>query len=115
MSFFAVVERVGKSRGGDEDIGGVVWEDISEMRASPLATDIPQVTGHNNAKGDESSIRIDKDMRLINIDAGLLSCYGGRRAFIELKGDSVIVHEKVKAQKQSEPDFWSKTSLKDQI
>ncbi|MBN2478953.1 MAG: metallophosphoesterase [Parachlamydiales bacterium] len=89
------VFQVGKSRGGSKAVGGVLWEDVSEMMKSKHARDIPQVIAHNPPRRvDDHPVRISDSMRLINVDAGLCRVYGGKNAYAKLQGRDIVVCEK---------------------
>lgn len=74
---------VGVSRGGNQLIGGVLWEDIREIVHSKKALDIPQVIGHNPPVGPEMPpIRITESQKLVEVDAGMNPLYGGQKAYV---------------------------------
>ncbi len=90
---------VGHSRGGEHSIGGVLWEDLSELANSKQALDIPQVVGHNPPRYTfEPPIRITDSQRLIEVDAGLNPVYGGNQAYVVFEKFDIRV--RVKDQKE---------------
>jgi len=86
---------VGHSRGGEHTIGGVLWEDLSELANSKQALDIPQVVGHNPPRYTfEPPIRITDSQRLIEVDAGLNPVYGGNQAYVVFEKSDIRVRVK---------------------
>lgn len=86
---------VGHSRGGEHSIGGVLWEDLSELANSKQALDIPQVVGHNPPRYRfEPPIRITDSQRLIEVDAGLNPVYGGNQAYVVFEKSDIRVRVK---------------------
>jgi hypothetical protein len=103
------VFRAGRSRGGKFPIGGVLWEDVSQMMQSKNARDVPQIIAHNPPLyAKDRPIRITDSMRLINVDAGLCKRYGGHNAFVEIQNGNCTIHEKVDS-------VWRETILSDRI
>ena len=100
------VFQVGRSRGGDAEIGGVLWEDVDQLMRSRRARDIPQVIAHNPPRrlGD-ALIRATDSMRLINVDAGMCQVYGGNRAFVHFQNNRVFIHEKHRIQEKCRASF----------
>lgn len=70
---------VGHSRGGRHAVGGIFWEDASEIRPSARSGGILQVFGHSVQK----RIRISTCASLVAIDIGIHP-YGGR-AYLTLQ------------------------------
>ncbi len=89
--------RVSRTRGGEHEIGGPLWDDVSDLLRSHHARDIPQVIAHNppRYRGDDP-IRITDSLRLANVDAGLCETYGGQKAYMKIKKNSDLeVLEKI--------------------
>lgn len=84
--------RIGKSRGGEYPVGGVLWEDLSEMQDSLRARDIPQIIAHNPPRGD-MLIQMTESLRLIDVDAGCCKAFGGNNAYIKLNDDKINVYK----------------------
>ncbi|KKL71673.1 hypothetical protein LCGC14_2092570, partial [marine sediment metagenome] len=98
--------RVSERRGGPYQIGGPLWDDVSDLMQSAHARDIPQVIAHNppRYRGD-APIRITDSLRLINVDAGLCNDYGGHKAYVKIgKNSELEVYEKIK-------EIWKKRVL----
>jgi hypothetical protein len=94
--FSHMIFQVGKSRGGDEEVGGVLWEDVGEILKSKHARDIRQVIAHNPPLDpSDRPIRATDSMRLINVDAGLRKNYGGHNAYLKITDDTVHIEEKI--------------------
>ena len=94
--FSHIVFRAGITRGGKSPIGGVTWEDISEIK-KPIHTEtVPQIIAHNPPDiKDSTLIRVKNCSRLIVVDAGLCEFYGNNQAFVKLKnGYFKIIQEK---------------------
>ncbi|NGX53091.1 MAG: Bis(5'-nucleosyl)-tetraphosphatase, symmetrical [Candidatus Anoxychlamydiales bacterium] len=89
--------RVSESRGGAHEIGGPLWEDVSDLMKSVHARDIPQVIAHNPPRyKDDPPIRLTASLRLANVDAGLCDAYGGQKAYLKIKKNSDLeVLEKI--------------------
>jgi hypothetical protein len=85
----------GRSRGGDQNDGGVFWSDFQDLLLSRCADEIPQIVGHTVPQSAEPPIRHNDSFRLVNVDAGLCQCYGGRRAFIKVKDASISIYQKL--------------------
>lgn len=71
--------RVGESRNGPHQVGGIFWEDASRLFGSVNAGNIRQVFGHTPKK----EIRISPSKDLVDIDVGI-HCYDGR-AYLTLR------------------------------
>ncbi|MBA3814954.1 MAG: metallophosphoesterase [Parachlamydiaceae bacterium] len=107
--FTHAIFNVGYSRGGKHSIGGVLWEDASEMLRSSRALVVPQVIGHNPPRSrEEPPIRITESKRLVIVDAGLNPIYGGHQAYVIFEGADIIIKNKV-------ADLWLQTKTKDII
>ncbi|MBI4291037.1 MAG: metallophosphoesterase [Betaproteobacteria bacterium] len=70
---------VGHSRGGPHPVGGIFWEDASEIKSSAQSGGILQVFGHTVQK----QIQISRCASLVAIDIGMHH-YGGR-AYLKLR------------------------------
>ncbi|MBI2316163.1 MAG: metallophosphoesterase, partial [Betaproteobacteria bacterium] len=70
---------VGHSRGGAHRVGGIFWEDASEIRSSAQSGGLRQVFGHTVQK----QIQVSKCASLVAIDIGMHR-YGGR-AYLALR------------------------------
>ena len=70
---------VGHSRGGPHPVGGIFWENASEIRSSAQSGGILQVFGHTVQK----QIQISRCASLVAIDIGMHH-YGGR-AYLTLR------------------------------
>jgi hypothetical protein len=79
--------RAGRSRGGDDPVGGIFWEDARELFRSGGAGEIRQVFGHTPVRG----MRISPSERRVDIDAGLH--YWGGRAYLTLRGGKVTAQK----------------------
>ncbi|MCH9633981.1 MAG: hypothetical protein S4CHLAM7_07150 [Chlamydiae bacterium] len=100
---------IGKSRRGEHEIGGVVWEDFSQIASSERASDIPQVVGHNPPRhSSEPPIRITDSQRLIEVDAGLNPIYGGNQAYVIFNRSDITVRVK-----NREQDIWIEQIARD--
>ena len=86
---------IGKSRGGNALIGGLLWEDDSSFE-SLHAGDMKQLNAHVPPKPGEEPIRISPSGNIINVDAGLCGCYGNNNAFVQLHDQRVFIHKKEK-------------------
>ncbi|NGX48542.1 MAG: Bis(5'-nucleosyl)-tetraphosphatase, symmetrical [Candidatus Anoxychlamydiales bacterium] len=101
--------RVSESRGGEHEIGGPLWDDVSDLMKSVHARDIPQVIAHNPPRrySDDAPIRITDSLRLINVDAGLCEDYGGHKAYVKIRKNSDLeVLEKIEG-------IWKNRVLED--
>lgn len=86
---------VGISRGGDQSIGGILWEDISEILKSKRALDVAQVIGHNPPRHlQDPMIRITESQKLVAVDAGLNPAYGGNRAYVIFNDSEIKIRAK---------------------
>ncbi len=82
-------------RGGENSVGGPLWEDIKGLMGSKRARRIPQVIAHNPPRGNDSPIRITPSMRIINVDAGLCKNYGGNQAFVKIDNSQINVFARI--------------------
>jgi hypothetical protein len=80
---------IGASRGGHNRHGGIFWEDVRELFASDGSAAIRQVVGHTPLR---RVIQNDNN-RLVAIDVGIFSGYGGGRAYVRIKQGKVAVVE----------------------
>jgi hypothetical protein len=87
--------QAGKSRGGDNEDGGIFWADFHELVRSRHASDIPQIVAHTIPQPSESPIRYTESLRLCDVDAGLCECYGNRHAFIKVKEQAMTIYERI--------------------
>lgn len=71
---------VGRSRGGNRELGGIFWEDIRVLSGFQPA-ELKQVVGHTPLK---RIVQSDTG-RLIGIDIGLFKGYGGGRGYLRIK------------------------------
>lgn len=86
---------VGTSRGGDKSVGGILWEDISEILKSKGALDVAQVIGHNPPRYmEDPMIRITESQKLLAVDAGLNPVYGGNRAYVIFNPSEIKIRAK---------------------
>lgn len=86
---------IGVSRGGNKKVGGILWEDLSELIHSQRALDIPQVIGHNPPRQkDDPLIRISESQKLVEVDAGLNPIYGGNKAYVIFNPSEIKVRAK---------------------
>lgn len=88
--------QVGISRRGPCAVGGVLWEDISEMKKTSSVEEISQVVAHCPPKFFESPIRIFRKKKLICIDAGLCRENGNNHAFIKIHGKKIEIYQKIR-------------------
>jgi len=97
------------SRGGEHEIGGPLWEDISNLENSIHARDVSQVIAHNPPRyRDDDPIRVTDSLRLANVDAGLCNVYGGKKAYLKIKKNSDLeILEKIEG-------IWEKRVLENQ-
>ncbi len=115
-NFSHPIFQVGAARGGRNSIGGVLWEDVSEMQRSRSASKIPQVIAHNPPRrAGDAPIRVSDSMSLINVDAGLCEVYGGNHGFAELRDREVVIHEQHRSFWHLFSREWYKRVLVDKI
>lgn len=81
-------------RGGGDPVGGIFWCDFSSISSSGRAWDIPQIFGHTPTGKNE--LQTAHGLKLIDVDAGMCSVYGGRIVYLEItsKGN-LIQHSKI--------------------
>lgn len=101
--------RVGMSRGGDYPIGGVLWEDLSEMQQSKQARVIPQIIAHNPPRAG-SLIQMSPSLRLIDVDAGCCKAYGGNNAYIRLDDGKINIYQYNRLLSN-----WTKKTIDDKV
>lgn len=79
---------VDRVRGGHHNVGGIFWGDYSLISNSLKAYDIPQIFGHTPT--GKKGIQHAYNFRLIDIDAGMYSGYGGNLLYLETYGRDLI-------------------------
>jgi len=76
-------------RGGRDKVGGIFWCDYRSISESEWAWDVPQVFGHTPAR--KPNLRHAHGLKLINVDAGMYTDYGGQRVYLEITTDGTLV------------------------
>lgn len=81
-------------RGGNDPVGGIFWCDFSAISPSAEAWMIPQIFGHTPSR--KNGLKTAHGLKLIDVDAGMCSYYGGARVYIEITHEGhLLQHSKV--------------------
>jgi hypothetical protein len=88
------------------------------MQRTLGARELAQLIAHNPPKrlpggGREEPIRITDTMRLINVDAGLCSCYGGQHAYTKITKGEVHVFKKLEGEGRNAE--WQEVVMNDKV
>lgn len=89
-------------RGGNNKVGGIFWGDYSGISTSLRAYDIPQIFGHTPT--GQKGVQQTHNFRLIDIDAGMYSGYGGNLVYLEIEDDVIKQYHENEGE-------WFKTNL----
>lgn len=90
-NFSHPIFNVSSTRGGEDPLGGIFWEDWFDISNCEEDFYFPQVIGHTPPVHEEiNTVRYSHKGRLINIDAGMCIWYGGNRSFLVFEGNRPI-------------------------
>ena len=73
---------IDEMRDGSDDVGGIFWGDYALLSTSLKAYDIPQIFGHTPTM--KKGVQHAQNFRLIDIDAGMYTGYGGNLLYLEI-------------------------------
>lgn len=94
---------VARDRGGFDPVGGIFWCDFHSINQSEEAWRIPQIFGHTPT--GKNGVETAHGLKLIDIDAGMCSTYGGKRVYLEITPEGEVYQ-------YSRPGFkWEKSHL----
>ena len=84
---------IDRARGGHDPVGGIFWCDYTTIAASERAWRVAQVFGHSPSR--RSGFNHTRGLKLINVDAGMCTNYGGHTVYLEITpAGEVVQHSK---------------------
>jgi len=82
---------VDRTRGGDDEVGGIFWSDYDDLMNSRGANIVEQVVAHSPERVQGAKVRISDSQARINIDVGLANSYGGNNSILIVENNRLVV------------------------